>query len=204
MDIEMLWKQALEAVKQRGDFDLGFWQSLQAARPVVAEGGYFVVGYPPESGHLKPRLMEEFSSNLVTNILRGLSPELSEIRLRVIDGVSAEDWERVKELDEARRQHIAREAPRRAAAEGLSLSWETLSEQLSVRFSQMRAGRYPQTAAQFLLESFAKVQELESQGGDPEGLARRLGRAFNRLAGLTGIPAAQVALEYLRFKEGKG
>lgn len=200
MDIDALWEQVLAAFKQRADFDVGLWRSLEAARPVALDGGYLVVGLTPETSDLKARLLEEFNSHLITRIIRSLSPELAEVTFRVIDGTSPEDWEREKEIDEARRQHIAREAPRRAALEQVSLTWETLAEQLSHKFTQARAGRYPQTAAQFLLECFPAMQELESQGGDAEAVARRLARVLNRLGGLTGIPAAQVGLEYLRFK----
>ncbi len=204
MDLNVLWQHVLEAVKKRGDFDLGLWRSLEAAQPLALEDGFLVVGFAPEASDLKPRLMEDFNRNLLNHIIRSLSPQLSDVNLRVIDGATPEAWEREKTMDVARRERVGREAPRQAVIEETNLTWEGLSEQLGLRFTQQRASRYPQTAARFLLECFPLLQDLEQQGGDPETVQRRLARVFNRLAGLTGIPAAQIALEYMRFGEPPG
>ena len=200
MDLERVWQKVLDTVRGRSDFDLGFWRALEAAKPVACENGYFVVGFPHEQVQHKGRLLEDSYRSLITHIIRSASPDLAEVDLRVIDGATPADWEREKEFEDAKRQHLSRQGLRQAELESIGLSWETLSEKLSVQFTQARASRYPQTAARFLLEAFATVAELESQGGEAAALERRLARVFNRLGGMTGIPPTQVALEYLRFK----
>jgi len=191
-DIASAWSAALPEVR-RGVTGVGVWAALNSARPVSLEGDAFVLGVPHESSELSGHLRMVGTKMLIE---REMAARLGRtIQLRVIEGTSSDDWERVKRKEaEARRLQDAALARARAEIQARS-SWETVYEQLSRAYASIPNRSMPQSRARYYrdaIEIVAKATKIHPVADDLS--ERNYARCLERIAQYSEVPSVLVAL----------
>ena len=203
IDIEQVWVDTVDRVKDK-IVNITFWGALEAAKPIILDGDFFVVGMPPGSTHLGGHLRNStYRSELERTI-----EEVSGVHviLRIIDGVGREDWQRVKVREATQdRQKQQTETVRRREKASDEL-WSELFERSQRMYATQPLRSLPQGRAIYL----QKVLELTVETMDriippdqpvDEMNARNLARVIERIATNTDTPSTMIALEMLRVRE---
>ncbi|MCA1948680.1 MAG: hypothetical protein LDL56_10630 [Armatimonadetes bacterium] len=191
-----IWAKVLPEVRQ-GVTGVGVWAALNTCRPVTVEDGTLVLGLPHEETELAGHLRMPHLSRLIESKFGAAWG--SPIKLRVIDGVTLQDWDNVKRRDaEARRlQERALEKSRAEAAS--RATWENVYEQLGRKYAQMANRSLPQNRARLLVEGVQLIAEARrSIGAGDELNERNFARCMERLAQHTDTPSALIAVEVLK------
>jgi len=117
------------------------------------------------------------------------------IQLRVIEGIQADDWERVKRKEiEARRLQEAALNRARAEIEARS-SWEIIYEQLTRAYSAVPNRSMPQARAKFYREAIEIVAAATKTNPVNDDLSERnYARCLERIAQYSEVPSVLVAL----------
>jgi len=191
-DMASAWSEALPEVR-RGVTGVGVWAALNSSRPVVLEGDIFVLGVPNESSELSGHLRMVGTKMLIE---REMTSRLGRpIQLRVIEGIQADDWERVKRKEiEARRLQEAALNRARAEIEARS-SWEIIYEQLTRAYSAVPNRSMPQARAKFYREAIEIVAAATKTNPVNDDLSERnYARCLERIAQYSEVPSVLVAL----------
>lgn len=195
-DLAEVWKDALPEIRQAVT-GVGVWAALNGARPLTLEDGVAVFGLPHEdselAGHLK-----------LPNVKRLIERHLSErfkttISARIIDGITALDWETTKKRDaESRKLQEAALNKMRAELAAKS-NWESVYEQLSRRYAAVSNKSLPQNRARFLEEAVELVAEARKSQSDYDDLGERnFARCIERVSQYADVPSAIVAAKVLQ------
>ena len=190
------WKAAVPTVLNNVT-GRGVWTAVNAAVPIAVEDGWLVLGIPANdtelAGHLRlpntSRQMEVAFSHAYG----------SPVRVRVISGTTAADYEVFKRREaERRRMQEAEMAKARKELQSKS-SWEGVYEQLSRRYSAITNRSLPQNKARFYTEALELVAEArrEHQDSDDAG-ERNFARCLERVSQYCDVPTTLVAEEVLR------
>src|SRR6266700_3935385 len=87
--VEQIWRATLEKVKVRLVLP-SVWRAMEAGRPLVIEGEWFVLGFPPSQSHEGGLLRDSKTANVIE---RALEEEAGRpLRLRLIEGDTLDDW----------------------------------------------------------------------------------------------------------------
>jgi len=194
-DLAVVWKGALPKILGNVT-GRGMWTALNAAVPVTLEDGVFVLGVEFRDSELAGHLRMASTSQLIE---RAISAELGNpIRLRIIDGVTATDWEVAKRRDaERRRLQEAGLAKMRAELQA-KVSWDGIYEQLSRKFAAVPNRSLPQNRARFFEEAIEIIVEARKSQTDFDDMGERnFARCLERVAQYTEIPSTIVAKEIL-------
>ncbi len=196
-EVADLWSNALPQVKQSVT-GVGVWTALNACKPVIFEDGVLVLGLPYTDGELAGHLRMPQTARLIEQICTKIAG--SSVKVRVIDGTSTDDWEKVKRRDvEALRmqEHALQKA--RTEHEARS-SWEGVYEQLGRRYAAISNKTLPQNRAKFFKESVAMLSDIrKSQGSGDDFVERNFARCIERIAQYTEIPSGVVAIRVLEL-----
>ena len=190
-DLLRAWNDALPDIRESVT-GVGVWTALNRCVPVALEEDILVLGLPHHesdlAGHLKlPHIKRE--------IEKRMSSELRlTVKLRVIDGVTADDYERVKRRDlEARRLQEASLA-RMKAQLGAKTNWDGIYEQLGRRFAAIQNKSQPQSRARFLDEAVEVVAQGRRDHTEWDDLnERNFARCIERVAQYADVPSTSVA-----------
>lgn len=187
-----IWQEIMPEIKNAVT-GVGIWTALNQSKAVALEDGIFVLGLPHESNELSGHLRMHATKMLIE---RTVSTKLgSQIELRVIDGVSENDWEIVKRKDnEARRlQQLAIE---RARAEIESrTSWDSIYDQLSRVYASFPNRSLPQYRARFLREAVKLIRDARDAQPITDDLGERnYARCLDRVSQYTELPPVLIAL----------
>jgi hypothetical protein len=194
-DMAELWKETLPLVKQ-GVTGVGVWTALNACRPVVLEDNVLVLGLPHEDGELAGHLKMPQTARLIEQTASKVAG--SSIKVRVIDGLAVEDWEKVKrrDVESARLQEQAMQKAR--VEHEARASWDGVYEQLGRKYASMLNKSLPQNRAKFLKESIATLADIrKAQGSGDEYGERNFARCIERVAQYGEVPSGWVALQVL-------
>lgn len=194
-DMATAWSEALPEVR-RGVTGVGVWAALNSSRPVVLEDDIFVLGVPNESSELSGHLKMVATKMLIEREMTGRMGR--PIQLRVIEGISIEDWERVKRKEvEAKRLQEAALNRARAEIEARS-SWELVYEQLTRAYSAIPNRSMPQARAKFYREAIDIVANATKTNPINDDLSERnYARCLERIAQYSEVPSVLVALAVL-------
>jgi hypothetical protein len=195
-DVAEIWREALPVVR-RGVTGVGVWAALNACKPLAVENGAFVLGLASQdtelSGHLRlPQTKKLIEQEISTRVG-------SPVSLRVIEGTTAEDWERAKRRD-AEAKRMQEQAHQRAVAEISSrTNWETIYEQLGRKFASTPNKSMPQNRAKFFEEALEIVSDArKNQQSRDELNERNFARCIERLAQYSEVPSTVVASMVLK------
>lgn len=195
-DLSDAWKAALPQILGNVT-GRGVWTALNAAVPVTIEEGVFVLGVPPRDTALGAHLRLPATSQLIERYIG--QAVRNPVRLRVIDGVSLEDWELVKRRDAERRRLQEAEMNKMRAELAAKTSWDAVYEQLSRRFAAINNRSLPQNRARFFEEAIEIIVEARTAQNQYDELGERnFARCLERVAQYTELPSVLVAREVLK------
>lgn len=194
-DAQGIWSEILPEVRN-GVTGVGVWQALNATVAVAIEGHFFVIGLPPELGDLAGHLRLPQIKSLIERLA---GQKLGQgITLRVIDGITNQDWENAKRRDvEAAKLQGQAMARQRADIQSRS-NWEVVYEQVSRKFAGLANKSMPQVRAKFFEECVALMADsLKTIPKDDENGERNYARCIERIATYADLPSTYVAIRVM-------
>lgn len=194
-DLAEAWQEILPTVRE-GVTGVGVWTALNSARPVAFEDGTFVLGLPQGETELAGHLKVMATKRLIES---NISAKLGQTaNLRVIDGLTQDDWATQKRRDEQARKLQLQALEKMREEMAARTNWEGVYEQLSRRYAAIGQKSLPQNRARFFSEAVALVAEARrGQESFDELGERSFARCLERIAQYTEIPAAIVAAHVL-------
>jgi hypothetical protein len=192
-NVEQLWRATLEKVKVRLVLP-SVWRAMEAGRPLVIDGDWFVLGFSPSHSQEGGLLSDSKTSNVIE---RALEEEAGRpLRLRVIEGDTMDDWVAYQRRDEqaAALQKAAQERRRREAS--VEQGWDSITERLTRRYAEMPLRQLPQMQALYLEEAVGVLAEAARRllGDNPSEVDHRsFARVIDRVADRAQVPAPVVA-----------
>jgi hypothetical protein len=92
-NLREIWLRVFDRVRREVDVAT-VWLAMQAAKPLLMDGSYFVVSFPPESQYLAVNLDTHEATSAIEQALKEVAGRI--LAFRVIKGQTAEDWQREK------------------------------------------------------------------------------------------------------------
>lgn len=203
IDIHALWAKVVDKIKMQ-IMQRTLWQSLEISAPVVIDGNVFVVGFGPGNFHLSGFLTSPEHKNAIETALRELTGV--SLTLRVIDGITIQDWMNVKQKDASMQEMREDARVKRERASAVSKSWDTLLEQVARSYARTPLRQLPQARATYIQEMIVAISEtmdvLMPKGAPLDELAERsLARAIDKIGQLAEVSPTIVALEIARYRD---
>lgn len=203
--LQEMWKE-VNAMLRQGPINRSLWDAAMAAVPIAIDENTLVIGLPPAQMQYASYLSTPQNRNRILELVQARTGKRLDIRL--IEGITTEAWERVKEREQANIERAVDQASFRAAHKTSLQIWEELGEKLVQMFRGTASRRIPQQMASLLVKAMPEVaaSEQAAREADPEGKEihfRELNRAFERLASYCDLPPTLVALEYMRYTSRK-
>lgn len=195
-ELAEVWGEALPIVRN-GVTGVGIWTALNNSKPLAVENGQFVLGLPSQMSDLAGHLRMAQTKKLVES---EMSARLGQaVELRVIEGVTADDWERAKRRD-AESRKLQEAALNRARAEmSARTNWDGIYEQLSRMYAAIPNKSVPQNRARFYAEAVKLLTESKRNQPSSDDLSERnFARCIERVAQYSEVPSTIVADTVLR------
>jgi len=92
-NLREVWLRVFDRVRREVDIAT-VWLAMQAAKPLLMDGSYFVVAFPPESKYLAVNLDTHEATTAIEQALKDVVGRI--LAFRVIQGQTIEDWQREK------------------------------------------------------------------------------------------------------------
>ncbi|MHB9133463.1 MAG: J domain-containing protein [Armatimonadota bacterium] len=217
VDLSKLWKSVSDTFFERSERYTPAIDAVRACIPLtVTDDHQLIIALPPEHSNLMAYLTPTVTYNQVKRILAELSGR--PLEYRVIIGNSIKDWEFVQEGEELARQKRATQSqsggeagpvhPAHLSTIGTQhdeSAWDSLLEYIVHQWSEVENRTYPQSRAIFIVEHLPVVVDMDvktHEAGVPDEIIQRhLARIFAKIGNLSGVDAAVIVLEYLRYRE---
>lgn len=191
-DLHAIWAEELPEIR-KAVTGVGVWAALNAAKPIAFENGTAVVGMPHEESELAGHLRIAHIKLLIEKAISGRLSQ--EVKLRVIDGITTQDWENVKRRDAEAKRLQDQAAARIRAEVSAKSNWETVYEQLNRRYAAIPNKSLPQNRAKFFSEALEIVAEARRTYPEMDDLAERnYARCLERISQYTELPSVYVAM----------
>jgi hypothetical protein len=206
---QKIWREATEVVLIRSDRFGPLNQAMQAVVPITLDGDLLVLTIPGSERHLAGHLETAANRNSIWNALELVYGQ--RITFRMIDGVTEEDWQALKEA-EARARGRATAAGAEQATPGSSVraapgegSWDELIQRMHRQYQQLPRRQYPQSKARYLREALGWIARTDEElryasEGNEDAHDRLLARAIERLAAIVELSPVLIALELEALK----
>ncbi|MDI6827311.1 MAG: hypothetical protein QME62_02370 [Armatimonadota bacterium] len=206
IDIRTAWNKVVDHVKLKV-MHRTLWEALENAVPVTIDEGQFIVGFAPGSFHLSGNMTTSEHKMAIENAIRQFTGQ--PLTLRIIEGTSLQDWAHAKAKDQ--RMAALRDAAyqKQQQEKATAKSWEGLLEYVSRRYANTPLRTLPQAKAKYIEEVVRTISETmdelmpdsDDADDDADELAERsLARVLEKVATLTEVPSAIIALELRRFR----
>lgn len=201
INVRQLWDKVVNEVKLRVIHPT-LWRTLEMAIPITIEGNQFIVGMAPGTLHMSGHMTSSEHKNAIERAIAQFSGQ--QLSLRVIEGSTFQDWVQVKRKDESLQALKEAAQKKREAETAVTKSWEGLLEMVGRRYASTPLRQLPQFRARYLVEMLKAISEtmdeLMPQGKIDELAERSLARVIEKVATLTDIPPAIIALELMRYR----
>lgn len=196
MDAQAIWKETLPTVLN-GVTGRGVWAALNAAVPIALDEETLILGVPYGENELGGHLRMAQTQRLIE--VTATKAAGSTLRVRVIDGTTAEDYERVKRRDAERRRLQDAEISKMRAEMESRTNWDGVYDQLSRRYASVTNKSLPQNRARFYDDALELIAEArKSQEKFDDMGERNFARCLERIAQYSDVPSAIVALDVLK------
>ena len=216
----VIWDRVFQRVQRTVNTPM-LWLAIQAAKPITADGNFFVIGLAADKEYLATNLQTFENTTAIEDALREVAGHI--LALRLIEGETLEDWlairakEHAAPLDfepppadttpppNAGASPLAAELPRE-----IFPTWEKMNERLQQMYKTAPAARYPHGQARFVLEAVKYVSDMmdllmPGPGQPPDDQAdRNLSRALERLSSVVNLDAIFLSLELFRYRASRG
>ena len=93
MELNEIWTQTFDVVRR----DLAVptvWLAMQATRPLLLDGNYFVVALPKQDEYLASHLQDDQASTAIEEALRNVTGRI--LAFRLVQGETVADWQAQK------------------------------------------------------------------------------------------------------------
>jgi hypothetical protein len=195
------WANCVERLKDRIN-NRSFWEALEATRPITIEDNTLIIGLESVNLNRASYIQQTQAMNTVKITVAEILGKPLDVRL--IEGITRDDWETAKERDAKAASIRAAEA---AAPDPLvssdGMTWEMLAEHVYRLYSQFSFRSLPQSKARYANEALYTVAEaMDGLYEDPadEQTERSLARVLERIASVSEIPATVLAFELERLR----
>jgi hypothetical protein len=222
--LDEIWKQVFDLVRREIDVAT-VWLAMQAVKPLVIDGSFFVATLPLESQFLVINLQSSEASLAIEDALQKVVGRV--LAFRLIEGQTVADWEREKQRASAvppsrpsassappptsRPKASAGDAPRSSGpAREVFTTWEKLNERLTHGYKAAPFMKYPQGQAGYIMLCVAHISDtmdLFMPGpGQPrdEAQERTLAKTLERLGSVVNLDPLFIGLELIRFRRAEG
>lgn len=190
-EVQQVWGEVLPEIRNAVT-GVGVWAALNSCTPVTVSADTLVMGLPHGQSELAGHLRLAATKTLIE---RKMSERLgTSLKLRVIEGVTMEDWALVQRRD-AEAERLQQQALSRMQAEVAARStWDSTYEKLSRIYAAIPNKSMPQNRAKFLKEALELLVHARKdiQVNDDLG-ERNYARCLERVAQYAEIPSALVA-----------
>lgn len=204
IDIAKVWHEATERVKDRVIHPT-LWRALELACPILVEDDQFVVGFGPGHMHLAGHLQSAEHRNAIEAAIAGACGK--RLTLVVIDGTGQEEWKHYKARQRAASEARDRVRERIAKEARTIHTWDGILEQVGRAYANLNLRQLPQIRGQYIQSSLEVISgamdELYDETNPDEPSQRALARVIDRVATLTEVPSAIIALELVRYRKSR-
>lgn len=198
-EVAELWQTILPQVKA-GVTGIGVWTALSSAVPIALEEGVLVIGVPGGQSELGGHLRMPATSRLIETTASASFG--SPVKLRVIDGTTAAEWDLTKRRDAERRRMQEADMVKMKAELESKTSWESVYEKISREFAGVANRSLPQNRGRFFDAAVSIVAEARREQTNFDDMNERsFARCLERISQYTEIPSAYVAFEVLKRAE---
>jgi hypothetical protein len=220
MEPSEIWAKACDRVRQQIT-DPTVWLAMQAARPLLIDGSFFVAALPKQEEYLAVHLQNNQATIAVEDALQSIAGRI--LAFRLIIGDSAADWNAEKlRTGTGAAEHASAEpppaffrsestpAPASDSQREVSPTWEKLTERLNQGYKAAPFIKYPHGQAQYVLTAVKLISDTMDTLMPPPGAPRddiqerALAKIIERLSGIANLDALFLALELLRYRESQG
>lgn len=195
-DAATLWSTALPTIKETIS-GRGVWAALNAARPIAFEEGVLVIGLPHEDTQLTAHLRLSQNHRIIEHLVSKTVQATTKVR--IIDGVTEQDWEIAKRRDTERRRLQDQEMAKMRTEMAARTSWDSVNDQLSKRWAAVGNKSLPQNRARFFDEAISIVAEARTEMQASDDMAERnFARCIERVAQYVEMPSTLIAMHVLQ------
>lgn len=201
-----IWAQTVERVKQEV-IAPSLWRALERTVPVAWEEGQFVVGLATGDATMAGQMNTSENQMAIQRALQAIAGD-NQLRFRIIEGTTAQDWEHAKRRDAAATAVRQRTYERQAQESSSFGSWDDIYDRISRMWaaSEFRAitmGRARFVDAALDLVQQAMIELYPADGKADELTERGLSRVLDRIASYTASdPVVLACLLMERRKRG--
>ena len=205
VNVEELWAKTRQMLEQ-GDINPPLWEAAATVQPITLDEDTLVLGLPAVQMRHASYLETAINKSRLQQILESLTGQ--RLDLRVIEGTTAQDWERIKQRQQISVDATVARVRAQAAGRGTVATWQEGAKQVAEMLSGTRARARSIDLAQLLVKTLPQIWEIEQtarqQDPDNEDVhSQQLDRIVERVATYCNLPAPVVALEYLRYRSAK-
>lgn len=191
-----VWAQTVERVK-RDVIAPSLWRALERTVPVAWEEGQFVVGFAAADGTMAGQMNTGENQMAVQRALQSVAGD-NELRFRVIEGTSIEDWKHAKLRDAAATAARQRTFERRTQESSSFGSWDDIYDRISRMWAVSEYRALTIGRARFVDSALDVVEqamgELYPADGKADELTERgLSRVLDRIASYTASDPVVIA-----------
>jgi len=199
------WLVAAEKVKDRVIAPT-LYRALELPTGIALDGDEFILGFSnadlPMAGHLRSAQYKAIIDQCVSEVVK------KKVRVRIIEGTGAEDYERYKQQLQARDATQVTISAQKERERAIIAKWDEIAEQITRRYARLPLRQLAQQRAEFMWEAFRIINQAVEEMGysekSDEIQKRALARVFEKFATAVEIPSTMLAFEFLRLrKEGK-
>lgn len=203
-----IWKATTLIMLKQSDRYGPELEAMQKAVGIAIEDDTLVVGMPVGSHHLAGHLEVPATRNRIRSAIEAACGR--RLELRVILGTSEEDLARARVMTEKVIESGTAAVERQRVAARMEDAWERLMTQMMMNYQRLQLRQLPHVKARFFRDALRLLSDIQDEMEQaPRHLwevnERAFGRAIDRLASLSDLPATLVAFELqrLRAQEGK-
>jgi len=203
--VEKLWEQTRQML-QEGPANPPLWDAAAAVQPITVDQNTVVLGLPAGQMRHASYLETAVNKSSIQQILKSLTGQ--DLDVRVITGTTQQDWQRLKQREQASMDTTTTAARAQVAGQAAVNVWREAGQQVINIFTGTRARAHSIHLAQLLVKALPLIWETEQQARlqAPEAEevhSQQLDRILERVATYCNLPPPVVALEYLRYRSAK-
>lgn len=198
--LKMFWVNCVERLKDRVN-QRSFWEAVESAHAITVESNILIIGLESQNFNRASHLQQPANAHTINEVVSEVFGQ--PLQVRVIEGITLQDWEDAKAKD----AHIAamkQSAAARGVQEDRQLSgWEGLYEQIARMYMTTAQRSLPQGKARYANDALYTLAEAmdELYGDTPDETGERnLARTLERISNNTDIPSPVLAFELERIR----
>ncbi len=196
------WQQAAEIIKDKS-ISPTLFQAVEQGVGITMDDDNFVLGFAPENAPMAGHLRSSQHASVIEQTLTQLAGR--PLKLKVVDGVTLEDYEEAKRLLEINEQRQEQFSEKRERARRIEQKYEGVAEQITRGFAKKDNRQFAQVRGNYIRDCFElldKSLDDFNYGEESDDVEKRaLSRVFERLATVTDAPASILAYEFFKMRD---